>query len=327
MRTPSRARACGALAAGLALAAGGLAVAGVCGCEPAQPGATGRPATVPTAGLRAPTGREEICCCGIGQLFIVNVAEARRDPSRRVWTWKPADSPRIAERHRSKWDVRLEGKPVMGGKAVLVCASYRGAVALVRRSDKACLFYAGGHGGHSADLIGDDLVAYALSTSRHELRLYRRPKDGPVNPKPAWTMPLTGGHAVVWDGARGVLWALGSAELLKLRVDRKAPSAEVLKRWKLPGAGGNDLILLDAEHLAVSTKEGVHRFHVASGTFSPMPRLAKTGPVKGMSLHPATGQLVYTVGDGQFTDTVRFLGGGAIVFKGLKLYKARWVVP
>ncbi len=281
----------------------------------------------PASAGGAATGPQEVCCCGLGELFIVDVDEARRDPASRAWSWKPADSPQIAERHRSKFEVLLECKPVRGGSAMLICASWRGGVALVRRSDKRCLFYAGGHGGHSAEMIGDDLLAYALATSRNELRLYKLEKAGPLNAKPAWKMPLKGGHAVVWDPRREVLWALASDELVKLKVKRgRAPSAEVLKRFKLPKTGGNDLIALDAGRLAVSTKEAVYAFDVDKGSFSPLGPLGKVGPVKGMSLHPGTGQIVYTVGEGQFTDKVRFLGGRMLVFKGRKIYKARWNV-
>jgi hypothetical protein len=267
-------------------------------------------------------------CSGLGQLFVINVADAQRDPAKRVWQWKPADSPEIAERSRDRFDVVLECKPVRGGSAVLIAASWRGGVALIRRADKKCLFYAGGTGGHGADLIGDDIVAGAFSTETNELRLYKIDEKAPYVSQPAWQMPLPGAHAVYWDAAGQTLWALGGEELVKLKVTTGAkPSAEVVKKYKLPAAGANDIAPLGDKLLAVSVKDGVYQFDVESGSFSPMPGLAKVAPVKSICRNPLTGQIVYIVGKNQFGDTISFLGGGEIVMKGAKLYKARWIVP
>jgi len=288
-----------------------LAAGAVCGC-----GAT-------TAGYRA----GEIYCCGGTDVFVIDADAARADPAGRVWSWRADDSPRIAIPHRAWFAAIDECKPVLGGSAVLVAASSGGGVALIRRADKACLFYAGGRNAHSAELVGDDLLAGTFSFRSDQVRLYRL--RGRVHAaRPAFVMKLAGAHGVVWDRARKVLWALGSAELLKLKIARQpAPSAEVVKRWKLPAPGGHDLFALDDRHLGVTVGAGVYRFDAAAETFTPLPGLADAAGVKSLCRHPDTGRIIYTQGEPTFTNKVRCLGAADLTLPPANLYKARWNAP
>lgn len=287
---------------------------------------------VAAAGCRAAGGAagynvNEIYCCGDRVVFVINAAGARNGGvAARVWTWTPIDSPQIAPAHRGWFRGMDECKPVLGGSAVLVASSNAGAVALVRRADKKCLFYAGGRNAHSAELIGEDLLVGAFSYKCDELRLYRLDRE-PLAATPAWRMPLVGAHGVVWDRLRQVLWALGESELLKLSVSGgEEPSAKVLKRWRLPAGGGHDLFGLDEGHLTVTVNEGVYRFDVVTATFSAMKELADVADVKSVCRNPATGQIIYTRGgpEGWWTRMVRFVGGGQIDVGPMKMYKARW---
>ncbi|KPK81757.1 MAG: hypothetical protein AMJ81_10350 [Phycisphaerae bacterium SM23_33] len=281
-----------------------------------------------TGGGQSPAFAEgEIYCCGGPEVFLVNVEQARRDPQTRIWSWRAEDSPQIAPQHRAWFRAMDECKPVRGGSAVLVSSSSGGAVALIRRADKKCLFYAGGRNAHSAELIGADLVAGAFSFRSDQLRLYRL-KGRVLAARPAWSMKLSGAHGVVWDRQRQVLWALGGSELLKLKVRRgDEPSAEVLKRWKLPAGGGHDLFPLDEKHLVVTVNTSVYQFDVESEAFAPMAGLAGKRAVKSVGRHPTAGQIIYTQGEHIFTNKVRRLGGTALVLPPKDLYKARWNAP
>jgi len=287
-------------------------------------GATTRPADLYDAG--------EIYCCGGRDVWLLNVEQARADPTRRVWSWRAGDSPQIRPEHRAWFGAMDECKPVMGGRAVLVSSSSAGGVALIRRRDKACLFYCGGRNAHSAELIGDDLVAGAFSFRSDHLRLYRLGGEA-LPARRDWLMKLPGAHGVVWDRAREVLWALGSAELLKLKVNRPEPgdekaSAEVLKRWKLPRPGGHDLFPLDDRRLAVTVGRGVYTFDAATEAFAPMKELAGKAAVKSVCRHPRTGRIAYVQGDPTFAGRISFVGAEPLGLDGRKdLYKARWNMP
>ena len=286
----------------------------LCGCE--------------NTDLRARISGELFCCSG-QEVFLIDVEEARRTPQERIWSWRATDSPEIASRHRGWFHGIVECKPALRGSVVLLSSSSAegGAVALVRRSDKKCLFYAGGRNAHSAELIGTDLLAGAFSFGCDQLRLYRL-RGKALAADPAWSMELRGAHGVVWDRGQQALWALGSDELLKLKVTPgPQPSAEVLKRWKLPLGGGHDLAPLDAGHLVVTVNSGVYRFDVNSGSFARMKGLGGKWFVKSVSRHPATGQIAYTQGKPTYARSVRFLGGEDLPLPVDMLYKVRWNAP
>ena len=291
-------------------------------------------------GGRAGYDDGQIYCCGGDKVFLIDVEAARAQPlagepatrpaefAGLLWSWQASDSPQIRPPHRAWFSAMDECKPVLGGGAVLVSSSSQGGVALIRQADKKCLFYAGGRNAHSAELIGTDLLAGAFSYRCDELRLYRL-SDGPAA-RPAWTMRLSGAHGVVWDRARSVLWALGGRELLKLKVHRppgQQPSAEVLRRWRLPSGGGHDLFPLDADRLVVTVNRGVYQFDAQGETFRPLPSLTRRPRVKSVCRHPATGTIMYTQGEPTFTNKIRILAAEPLVLPAEDLYKARWNVP
>lgn len=274
---------------------------------------------MPSAGY----GDGQIYVCGGEQVFLIDADAVRADPSARVWSWRAGDSPEIAPPHRSWFRAMDECKPVMAGKAVLAASSSAGGVALIRRADKKCLFYAGGRNAHSAELLPGELLAGAFSYRSDQLRLYRLDRQ-PLAAEPIWQMELAGAHGVVWDQARSVLWALGNAELLKLEVaPGRQPAAKVIRRWTLPTPGGHDLFPLDDRRLAVTVGRAVYQFDAQAESFSPLPALARLRNVKSVGRHPVTGQIICTQGR-PFTDKIHVLGRESIVLEPEDLYKARW---
>ena len=271
----------------------------------------------------------EVFCCGDTDVVLVNIRTAQPASTDRLWSWCAADSPQIAPQHRQWFRAMDECKPALGGSAILASASASGGIALIRRTDKACLFYAPGPNAHSVELIGNDLIAGAFSITTDELRLYRL-TDTALATEPAWSMPLLHGHGVVWDRTRHVLWALGGNELLKLHVRRGAElSADILAKWPLPSPGGHDLFPLDDTTLAVTVGRGVYQFDVQAERFEPLPGLADLSDVKSVACHPTTGQIIYTQGeDGHWwSRKIRLLNGEPILLPLGKLYKVRWNAP
>ena len=282
----------------------------------------------------------QVYCCGGEQVFLLDVDRARHDGTERIWTWRAGDSPRIAPEHRAWFSIMDECKPVRGGEAVLVCSSSGGGVALIRRSDDACLFYAHGRNAHSAALIGDgapsrdvlrrgapDVLAAAFSIECDQLRLYSLHPE-PLNAEPAWSIPLPAAHGVVWDAQRDVLWALGGTELLKLRVrSGAAPEGEVLRRWELPAPGGHDLFPLDERNLAITMSQSAARFDAVDESFNPLTELPDGANVKSISRNASTGGILYTRGEPITTDKLCFVGGEDLILPEDDLYKARWNSP
>ena len=229
----------------------------------------------------------------------------------------------------------------MNGTCVLVCSSWNGAVALVRRGDKKCLFYAAAPGAHSADLVGTDLLAAATSKEDGELRLYSLKGPKVLDAQPLWSTKLSWGHGVVWDAPRKELWALGTSELLKLRVSATThPSSEpatqpveasatVLQRWELPASGGHDLYPYDADHLVVTSGPMSWLFDVATGQFSPLPGLADRKGLISVSRNTQTGQVMFTqtVGETSHADHLGFACQKDLSLPYKLLYKARWNTP
>ena len=262
-------------------------------------------------------------------ILLIDPDQARQDPAAVVWSWQAADSPQIPAEHRSLFNGYDECKPVLDGSALLVCSSWNGAVALVNRADKKCLFYAKGAGAHSAELVGKNLLAAALSNKTGELRLYRLndPSRPMLDAQPIWSMPFPWGHGVVHDPGRDRLFALNNDELLVLRVvDGSEPAVQVLSRHKLPNPGGHDLLRYDERHLSVTVGQGAYLFDCDRQTFSSLPGLADQSDLKSVNRHPITGQVMFTqAGKGKaHTNKLQWTDGTELAVPYEMLYKARW---
>lgn len=266
------------------------------------------------------------CATGAELLLIEPAGPGAVEDDAILWSWRPEQSSQIDPRHYRHFRGLDECKPVMNGSAVLVTSSGPGGVALVRRSDSACLFYAPGTNAHSAAMIGEDILAVALSFRGDALRLYRLGGEVPAT-SPDWSMPLRGGHGVLWDATREVLWALGSRELLQLSIVEKDEeaglSAEVLGRWVLPVPGGHDLSAWDKDRLVVTVDEGVFLFDCGTKTFAPLAPIAEAVGVKSVSRHPQTRAVLFT----QWDERIQRFGAEPYMLAGRRVYKARWNAP
>lgn len=262
-------------------------------------------------------------------ILLIDLDQVRQDPSAVVWSWKAADSPQIAAEHRRWFNGYDECKPALDSFAVLVCSSWSGGIALVRIDGKTCLFYAQGKGAHSAELIGKNLLAAALSGEEGELRLYRLdgPKASMLNAKPAWSMKLPWGHGVFYDSMRDRLYALGGDELIVLRVvSEPAVKAEIISRHQLPKPGGHDLMAYDRQNLAVTVNEAAYLVDRDTLSFSPLPGLADRPDLKSISRHSVTRQVMFTQSDPgkNHTNRLQWTDGTELVLPYKLIYKARW---
>ncbi|MEO1527412.1 MAG: DUF6528 family protein, partial [Planctomycetota bacterium] len=273
------------------------------------------------------SAQERLICCGAEEVFVIEIDHNESQTADVVWSWKAEDSPEIPETGRRSFASTDECKPI--GELLLITSS-SGGVALIRRSDKRCLFYTQAKNAHSACLLPENRVAVASSFGGDELLIYNR--ESPTNDpsKPIASLPLRGAHGALWDTRLARLWALGSDELLLVDIGKDATSSKlnVEKRIELPAAGGHDLSQVPGTTaLFVTTNHHVYRFDTSNDRFSPDPVLADELKVKSVCQHSETSEIVYHKGtpENWWSDTIRFIGKRKeIRLPGRRLYKVRW---
>lgn len=259
--------------------------------------------------------------CGAEEVFILPARErvTKKDVT---WSWRAEDSPEIPANLRGSFASTDECKSY--GENLLVTSS-SGGIALVRRADKNCLFFATSKNAHSACLLPGNLVAVASSFGGDELCLFDLAEPGK---DPVEKLDLYGAHGVVWDAGRRRIWALGTENLLLLKLEKRALAIEAT--YKLPTSGGHDLSWTGDDGLFISVDEKCYRFDCAKREFSPFEPLANEVSVKSIDLVRGAKRIVWHRGTEEtwWSDTIRFLEPeGTITLPDERLYKVRWDQP
>ncbi|MFI1679157.1 DUF6528 family protein [Streptomyces sp. NPDC020607] len=199
---------------------------------------------------------------------------------------------------------------------------------------------------HSAEILPDGNVAVACSTGAR-VRLYAA-SQGPRATRYA-EAELKGAHGLHWDGALGVLWALGDDELVTYEVSGTA-ARPALRRTSAIGLpvgtpgktpGGHDLFPVRERpgrpgRLWVTTSAAVFQYETKSRVFvrdfAGAAEISRKS-VKAVGDDPRTGQVLTTVPEGGLEETwwtttvsvhrpeaaYKLVNGG--------IYKARWWLP
>ncbi|MEU5881532.1 DUF6528 family protein [Spirillospora sp. NPDC047279] len=191
---------------------------------------------------------------------------------------------------------------------------------------------------HAAELLPDGNIAAAASTGGW-VRVYTA-SQGPASA--TYTeFRLKGGHGVLWDPKREVLWAIGDDDLVELKVGgtAAAPTLSEVRRVALPTQGGHDLapVYANRGRLWITTNYGVYQFDKRTGTFRTDYRYATSVNlpiVKAVGDDPVTRQVLLTrprqgCATTWCTDTVELFGRSTATrtLTGAQFYKARWFVP
>lgn len=273
---------------------------------------------------------EQLICCGAEEVFIIAVTRDTPTLQDRLWRWQASDSAEIPAELRKQFRTTDECKPY--GETILITSS-SGGVALIRRSDKKCLFHTSAKNAHSACLLPQDRVAVASSTGGDELLVFSLAKSGGDVP-PLARLKLKGAHGALYDPSRQRIWVLGTDELLLVELTEQSGvlQLQVEKRFELPSSGGHDLSPgQDSRYLFVTTEAEVYQFDTREQKFVVFAPLAKTADVKSIAQHPKTGRIVYHQADitnkTWWSDRIRMLGPDQqIVLPKERLYKVRWDV-
>jgi Family of unknown function (DUF6528) len=258
-----------------------------------------------------------------------------------TWQWAPSASNGLGDLSAA-WVYPDEAKLTeRDGQQYLMTTASGGFAAVVPYPQGTGAYWAADVGGpnnpHSIELLPDGNVAVAASTGGW-LRVYTASQGSRSTTYAQY--PLVGGHGAVWDDERDVLWALGTHELVALRVGG-TPAAPILTEDKvieLPSKGGHDLQPVpDApDQLWVTTEAEVLRFDKTDGTFSkryPGAPQIDHEHIKTVGTHSRTGQVLTTTPQADHvctwcTDTVNLtFPRGQLTLRGAWIYKARWWEP
>lgn len=253
-----------------------------------------------------------------------------------VWSWAPDEDNGFAGLTYA-WGLPTDAKVrvcrAWGGRWMVVTDSL-GLAAIVPYPAGDSRRWGMNVGGnpHSAELLPGGNIAVAASTAGW-VRVYASSQGSDAGHYAEFVLP--GAHGVEWDADRELLWALGTDDLVALRIagTDAIPVVEEVDRIALPTRGGHDLqpVAGDPDRLWVSTGREVYQFVKSVRRFDPAyPGCLEISraAVKSVGNQPS-GQVAQTVPQpGSLyewtTDTVDLFGPrGLRIREGAAIYKAR----
>lgn len=158
-----------------------------------------------------------------------------------IWTWSPNSSKNgfSGKNFGNRIDeIKLAYSSVLQTYVVCMTSSsgFMG-IAEYPSGNKIWETDASGYGPHSIQYLPSGLVACALSgngdSDRSEIRVYALGTDGKPSKKYV-SAALNGAHGVLWDDELGILWALGSKEIVAYGI---GGTAEAPTLHKIDGMG------------------------------------------------------------------------------------------
>jgi hypothetical protein len=254
-----------------------------------------------------------------------------------LWSWSAVedDSVRDLEPERT-WSLVSEAKfRLRGGRGWVLTTASRGLAAVVPYSGGPAYWATAMEGNpHTMELLPDGNAAIAASEGGF-VRLYAA-SQGPRSARCA-QYDLFGAHGLQWDGARGLLWALGWYELIALDVGRDParPQLAPVHTVALPDIDGHDLsaVALDPDRMWLTTADHVYQYSFRADAFARYAgQRSIDGPgIKSIGDDPITGQVLTVSPQADdpcvwCTATVGFhTPAGSRHLSGTGLYKARWM--
>lgn len=250
-------------------------------------------------------------------------------PSKKIiWEWKSETG--VKNPDHVKWFSNpSDAKVVYNGQYVLMNAS-GGGVALIRIADKKTVFYAfAGGNTHSAELLPDGNIVSASSTGNY-LTLFT--VDTLHFPENVYSknIPIDFGHNVVWDNKNHLLWSAAGTEMKSFKYNGNCtqPDLTLTETIHLPGKEGHDLFPVYGENaLWFTNTTNVYKFDIATKALTQADVLQAN--IKSVSNGPEGFPVIVSKPkESWWTDEVVDAKGNSVFYQpGLKIYKARWVLP
>lgn len=267
-------------------------------------------------------------CIILAEQSVPQIAIVDTQTGEAVWNWVPAEQ--IQKQEQVNWfNNPSDAKVVYNGEYVLMTAS-GGACALVRISDKKMMFYAkAGHNPHSAEILPDGNIVCAASTG-HSLTVFRTDTLSFPENVVQRTFHSPFSHNVVWDHQRNLLW---TAEMNQLRswtynFDCDNPQLLPVDSLAFDDSGGHDLFPVPGEDaLYLSTARKMWIYHIGENRLEEV--ITKYRDIKSISSAARGKKPVVSVPKEEWwTDEIVGMDGRRVFYReGLKIYKARWIVP
>jgi hypothetical protein len=284
----------------------------------------------PSNGLPDPPASVADCkkCIVLAEQAQARIAIADVPSKKIIWEWKPETSVKSPD-HVKWFSNPSDAKMVYNNQYVLMTAS-GGGVALVRIADKKAVFYAyvGGNT-HSAELLPDGNIVSASSTGNY---LTLITVDTLQFPEKVLTknIPIDFGHNVVWDHKNQLLWTAAGTELKSFtyNVNCTQPDLTLTETIHLPGKEGHDLFPVYQENaLWFTNTTNVYKFNIATRALAQADIIQAN--IKSVSSGPdGFPVIVIKPKESWWTDEVVDAKGNSVFYQqGLKIYKARWVLP
>jgi len=274
------------------------------------------------------TDESELVLCGWDEVFILSLGGGPTPAHRKVWSWRASDSPEIPAELQPAFRTTDDCKPVDGGRRILISSS-AGAIALVDRETRRASFHARVTNAHSIEMLPGGRIAAAASVSTaptgNRLVIF-----DVASGKELASDELRSAHGVVWDEARGVLWALGGDVLRAYTLGPAAGATRLTRTFEfaLPDEGGHDLSPIPgSSRLFVSTGQRSWFFDRDRREIAPHDTIGSLAHIKSYAVHPRTGRVVYLQAEGKnwWAEHLHFQRpDGSLRLPGEHLYKARW---
>jgi len=257
------------------------------------------------------------------RIAIVDVAQQKI-----IWEWKAGQS-NVKPEHVKWFTNPSDAKPVYGGRYILTTAS-GGGVALIRIADKKTVFYAyAGGNTHSAEVLPDGNIVSASSTDSY-LTVFKVDTAIAAEDVVRKRIPIAFGHNIVWDAKHQLLWSAAMDHMysFKYNFDCAHPSLTVVDSVALPGTEAHDLFpVFGADSLWFTNTTHVYQSSVNTKQLAEANTLQSN--IKSVSSGPkGFPTIIIHPKEKWWTDEVLDAKGNC-VFKqaGLKIYKARWLLP
>ncbi|GAA2425092.1 hypothetical protein GCM10010191_41640 [Actinomadura vinacea] len=272
------------------------------------------------------------------RVLVLDAAKLSWTTASAKWKWKPSASNGFSD-VANAWslpsDVRVRK---LKGKTYVIAADSKGFLGAVEYPSGKRLWAtdAGAPSNpHATELLPNGNVAAAASTGGW-IRVYAASKGRSASSYTQFN--LKGGHGVLWDPARKVLWAIGDDHLVSLKVGGTAskPTLKQASKVALPSDGGHDLAPVhgDRDRLWITTNYGVYQYVKSKKNYTTTYKYAadvNRPIVKAVGNNPSTKQVVLTrpkqgCATTWCTDTAEFFGSSNATRKlsGAQFYKVRW---
>lgn len=217
------------------------------------------------------------------------------NPKAVLWSWRPAESNIETDSFGAPTEVKLRIVPSWGSGEWMAVSDSKGFMGVVSYPDKQKRWFV--DAGRAANVHGIEILpngnVVAAASTGAWVRVYTASQGATSSHYAQFDMPDA--HNVLWDPQRQVVWAVGGAQLVQLKVEGTdaAPTLRLIQTTPLPTLGGHDLSPAygTTDQLYVTTEKQVYRFRKSSNTFTV---LQDTPNIKSINLLPETGQWLET---------------------------------